>query len=46
MTLLVVAFYYYPSLVTAALSFFACYSVDSVGPGSSIAYPQNSRVSL
>ena len=43
-TILVVAFYYYPNLVTDALSFFACYTVDSVGPAVNLSYLQNARV--
>lgn len=41
-TLLVVGFYYYPSLIIDSLSFFACYNVDRVGPD--VMYPENSRV--
>ena len=43
-TLLVVGFYYYPSLVTDSLSFFACYNVDRLTPGT--LYPGNSRVGV
>ena len=41
-TLLTVGFYYYPSLVTDSLSFFACYHVDR--PESGALYADNSRV--
>lgn len=41
-TLLVVGFYYYPSLVIDALSFFACYTVDQTG--SDVMYPDTLRV--
>ncbi len=45
-TVLVVAFYYYPNLVTDALSFFACYDVDRLGSLGLVPYPENSRVRL
>ena len=41
-TLLVVGFYYYPSLVIDALSFFACFNVDR--SGRDVMYPDTLRV--
>ena len=43
-TVLVVAFYYYPNLVTDALSFFACYNVDPGSRSADGAYAAKAKV--
>ena len=43
-TLLTVIFYYYPSLLTTALSLFECYHIDPVNPQEGQFYPQNAQV--
>ena len=43
-TLLVVAFYFYPNLVTDALSFFACFKVDPSSRGGDGSYAATAKV--
>ena len=43
-TLLTVVFYYYPSLMTTALSLFQCYRIDPVSAQAGQNYPQNAKV--
>lgn len=43
-TVLVVAFYYYPTMVTDALSFFACYNVDPSSHGDNGLYAAKAKV--
>ncbi len=42
-TLLKLAFFYYPSLLATILSLFACYPIDPATPGSEL-YPQYAQV--
>ena len=42
-TLLTVIFYYYPSLLTTALSLFECYHIDPVSPQNGQYYPGQVR---
>ena len=45
-TLLTTVFYYYPSILTVALSLFQCYHIDPRSPQPSQLYPQNALVSF